>query len=332
MPFKPDHALSLITRAQKLGRLAHAYLITGPRDSDREGFAARVMSLVTAARHADLDDWSQEGAIIIRPQSKSRRIRVGEDGDDVGTMRYLEKMIHRTTGPGGYKLGIIVDAERMNEQAQNAFLKTLEEPPPRTLLLLLTTQPGQLLPTIRSRVIEIPLLPPEGVRKFSEHEQKLLAVLEKMSRNTSGGSISAALGLKADFEGILEDLHGDIKEEQEDEFEKEQDHYKQTTDGAWLKQREEQVTAQIEATYLQQRDAMMDLLLAWMGDIARQQAGAEHLDLPQYAKATAALAQRWGAGETTRRLRVLRRMESHLHTNVNEGLALEVAFIQAFGK
>lgn len=332
MPFKPDHALSLITRAQKLGRLAHAYLITGPRDADREGFAAQVMSLVTAARHPGLDDWSQEGAIIIRPQSKSRRIRVGDDADDVGTIRYLERMIHRTTGPGGYKLGVIVDAERMNDQAQNAFLKTLEEPPPRTLLLLLTTQPGQLLPTIRSRVIEIPLLPPGGARKYGEHELKLLAVLEKLARSQTGGSISAALSLKTDFQAILEDLHGDIKEEQEDEFEKEQDHYKQTTDGAWLKQREEQVTAQIEATYLQERDALMDLLLAWMGDVARQQVGAPNLDLPEYAAATQALAKRWTSAEATQRLRTLRQLESHLHTNVNEGLALEVGFIQAFGK
>lgn len=331
MPFKPEHALSLITRAQKLGRLAHAYLITGPRGTDCEGFAAQVMSLVTAARHADLDAWSQEGAIILRPQSKSRRIKVGDDADDVGTIRYLERMIHRTTGPGGYKLGVIVDAERMNEQAQNAFLKTLEEPPPRTLLLLLTSQAGQLLPTIRSRVIEIALMPPGGARKFTEHEDKLLAVLEKLTTR-QGGSISAALGLKADFQSILEDLHGDIKEEQEDEFEKEQDHYKQTTDGTWLKQREEQVTAQIEATYLQQRDALMDLLLAWMGDVARQQVGAEHLDLPEYAKATADLAQRWDPAETTKRLRILRQLESHLHTNVNEGLALEVGFIQAFGR
>lgn len=331
MPFKTDHALSLITRAQKLGRLAHAYLITGPRSVDCESFAAQVMSLVTAARHSDLDAWSQEGAIILRPQSKSRRIKVGDDADDVGTIRYLERMIHRTTGPGGYKLGVIVDAERMNDQAQNAFLKTLEEPPPRTLLLLLTGQPGQLLPTIRSRVIEMALLPEAGARKYTEHEQKLLAVLKKLTTGPEG-SISTALALKTDFQGILEDLHDDIKDEQEEDFEKEQDHYKQTTDGTWLKQREEQVTAQIEATYLQQRDALMDLLLAWMGDVARQQVGAEHLDLPEFAETTAALAKRWTPAETTKRLRTLRQLESHLHTNVSEGLALEVGFIQAFGR
>lgn len=331
MPFKPNHALSLITRAQKLGRLAHAYLITGPRAANCEGFAAQVMSLVTTAHHENLDDWSQEGAIILRPESKSRRITIGKSGDEVGTVRYLERMIHRTTGPGGYKLGVIVDADRMNEQAQNAFLKTLEEPPARTLLLLLTSQPGQLLPTIRSRVIQIALMPPSGARMFTDHEEKLLAVLDKLTKGQSG-NISAAFALKADFQTILEELHDDIKEEQEEEFEKEQDHYKQTTDGTWLKQREDQVTAQIEASYLQERDALMDLLLAWMGDVARHQAGAENLDLPEHAEATAVLAKRWEPAETMKRLQTLRKLESHLHTNVNESLALEVGFIQAFGR
>ncbi len=331
MPFKTDHALSLLNRAQQLGRLGHAYMITGPRGTDLESFATQVLGLVSPARHLTLEDWAQEGAVILRPQSKSRRITIGDDASEVGTIRYLERMIHRTTGPSGFKLGIIVDAERMNVQAQNAFLKTLEEPPDRTLLLLLTSQPGQLLTTILSRVIEIPLMPPAEGRKFDTHEQKLLGVLQQLSSRASG-SISAALALKADFQAIIDALYDEIKEEQEAEFEKEQDHYKQTTDGSWLKQREEEVTAQIEAAYLQRRDALMDLLLAWMGDIARQQVGAEHLDLSQYREATAQLAQRWSPEDTAKRIRYLRQLEQHLHTNVNEGLALEVAFIQAFGR
>lgn len=331
MPYKADHALSLLTRAQQLGRMAHGYLISGPREAGLEAFAARVIGLISPAGHRDLDDWAQEGAVILRPQSKSRRISVGDDGSEVGTIRYLERMIHRTTAPGGYKIGVIVDAERMTPQAQNAFLKTLEEPPARTLLLLLSTHPEQLLTTILSRVIQIPLLPPAGVRHFDEHEEKLLAVLQQLSTR-SGGNIGSALGLKTDFQAVLDEMYDVIKEEQEGEFEKEQDHYAQTTDGTWLKQREEEVTAQIEARYLQRRDAMMDLLLAWMGDVARQQVGANNLDLPQYRHATKKLAEQWQPEETSKRLRALRQLEQHLHTNVNEGLALEVAFIQAFGR
>ncbi len=330
MPFKSDHALSLLGKAQRNGRLGHAYLITGPKEAQHEVFAASLLDLVVGTKMGTLEGWEGQGAIVLRPQSKSRRITIGEDGDDPGTIRFLEKMIHRTAAPNGWKLAVIVDAERMNVQAQNAFLKTLEEPPPRTLLLLLSTQPQQLLPTIQSRVIEIGLMPPAGARIFTAHEQKLLAVLVQMSTR-QGGSIATALALKKDFEDILEDLHDAIKKEQEADFEREQDHYAKTTDGTWLKQREVQVEAQIEAEYIQQRTSLMELLLSWMGDVARLQAGAEHLDLPGYQKATATLSTKWEPGDVAKRVRVLRQLESHLHTNVNEGLALEVCFIEAFG-
>lgn len=331
MPYKADHAFQLLTRARDLGRLGHAYLITGPREARLEDFASRTLGLVSPARHGALDDWAQEGAVILRPQSKSRRIAVGEHADEPGSMRYLERMIHRTVTPGQHKMGVLVDAERMTTQAQNAFLKTLEEPPARTLLLLLSSHPEQLLTTILSRVIEMPLLPPAGVREFDEHEQKLLAVLAQIASRTTG-SIGAALGLKTDFQAVLEEMKEGIEEEIESEFEKEQEHYAQTTDGAWLKQREEEVSARIQATYLHRRDSLMDLLLAWMGDVARIQAGAPNLDLPDYRVHTSRLASQWAPETVMKRLRALRQLEQHLHTNVNEGLALEVAFIQAFGR
>ena len=332
MPFKSDHALSLLGKAQRNGRLGHAYLITGPKAAQHEQFAASVLDLMVGTKCGTLEAWEGQGALVLRPNSKSRVIKVGKaEEDEPGTMRHFLKRIYQTSvGNGGWKLAVIVDAERMNAQAQNAFLKTLEEPPPRTLLLLLSTQPQQLLPTIQSRVIEIGLMAPDGARIFTEHEGKLLYVLKQMASRQSG-SISTALALKKDFEDILEDLHESIKKEQEADFEREQDHYGKTTDGAWLKQREEQVEAQIEAEYLQQRTSLMELLLSWMGDVARQQAGAEHLDLPKFQEATAALATKWEPGDVAKRIRVLRQLESHLHTNVNEGLALEVCFIEAFG-
>lgn len=208
--------------------------------------------------------------------------------------------------------------------------KTLEEPPARTLLLLLTSQPGQFS-IIRSRVIEIPLLAPDAARQFSEHEQKLLAVLEKLAKRQGSGSLAGAFALKKEFEEILEELKESIKEEMEADFEREKRHFGKTTDGSWLKQREEQVTANIGASYLMQRDALMDLMLSWMGDVVRQQVGAEHFDLQAYIPATATLAERWTPAEAGKRLRALRRLEQHLHTNVNEGLALEVSFLAAFG-
>ena len=324
MPFKAERGLELMRRAIALKRLGHAYLISGPKEANREKFATQVLNLIAGSRHESLEGWAHEGYPIISPESKSRRITIE-------TMREMERMIHLKAGPSGHKFGVIVDAERMTIQAQNAFLKTLEEPPPGTVLLLITGKPEELLPTILSRVIEMPLLPESGARHYSDHERKLLALLERHSKLTSS-SMSIALGLKSGFEEVMDAMRGDIEEEAGDDFEKEKELYGKTTDSAaYLKGKEEHMKALIEASYLQQRDAMLDLLLAWMGDIVRHKVGAEHLDLVEYSQATKAAGDRWTIEEASRRLRALRRLETHLHTNVSETLALEVGFIEAFG-
>jgi len=323
MPFTISHALDLVKKAQRLDRLGHAYLVTGPKAVNLEDFATQMLNVASGLRRADLDAWEKAGTWVLRPESKSRRIKVDQ-------VREMEREVHMRAGPDGHKFGVIVDADRLNDQAQNAFLRTLEEPPAGTLFLLLTHFPQQLLTTILSRVIEISLLPPAGAQVFSAAERRLLDVLAGLSGRAEG-SISGALSLKAEFQGILEQLKGAIKKDFEDEFKKEQDHYKQTTDGMWLKHREEQVEALIESSYQQQRDGLMDLLLSWVGDVARLQVGGEHLDLPGYRQHTESLAQRWSAAETTRRVNAIRKLDTLLHTNVNEGLALEVSFIHAFG-
>ncbi len=331
MPFKADRALQLLDRARKGDRLSHAYLISGPNESNREDFATRVLNLVSGEKLKDLDDWQNHDAVVLRPQSKSRRITIGDDANEKGSVRYMNRMINMTSLVGGHKFGVIVDVDRMNAQAQNAFLRTLEEPPPRTLFLLLTGSPTTLLPTIRSRVIEIEIIPEDGARQYSEHERKLLTVLESMARRPSG-SLAAALGLKTAFEEVLDGLREEIEEDAEDDFAKEKEHYGKTTDSsAYLKDREDQMKASIEANYLHKRDAMLELLLAWMGDIVRQIANAERLDLPEYAAATRTIAERTTMEEATRKLRMLNKLEQYLHTNVNENLAMEVCFMKAFG-
>ena len=67
------------------------------------------------------------------------------------------------------------------------------------------------------------------------------------------------------------------------------------------------------------------------GDIIRHKVGGERLDLPSHAEATKAIAERTTIEDASRRLRALTQLEKHLHTNVNENLALEVCFVQAFG-
>ena len=88
----------------------------------------------------------------LRPTGKARIIPVDKT-------RELISVLNRTSNQGGAKVALIHEADRMRKEAANAFLKTLEEPPPQTYLILLTTRPYSLLPTIRSRCLLQECLP-----------------------------------------------------------------------------------------------------------------------------------------------------------------------------
>jgi DNA polymerase-3 subunit delta' len=90
----------------------------------------------------------------LRPGGKARQIRIGEMANpEPGTMREFLRKISVSPSIAHCKVGIVYEADRMNDATSNAFLKTLEEPPGVTTLLLLTTRPYALLPTIRSRCL-----------------------------------------------------------------------------------------------------------------------------------------------------------------------------------
>lgn len=114
----------------------------------------------------------------------------GTEGIYVATVRSLVQRAAISPGMGSRKIFIIGDAERMVPQegadmAANAFLKLLEEPPADTTIILTSSEPGALLPTIRSRVVtvRVPLVQDSAVRAFVENPivKKALDAKSKMS-------------------------------------------------------------------------------------------------------------------------------------------------------
>jgi DNA polymerase-3 subunit delta' len=100
-------------------------------------------------------------------------------------------------GEGRYKVNILIDAEKMREEAANAFLKLLEEPPPQTVFLLTTNRPDQLLPTILSRCQQLrfdPLLPDTIEKALVDREQMEPEAASMLAR-MADGSYSRALEL-----------------------------------------------------------------------------------------------------------------------------------------
>src|SRR5438094_10206441 len=134
MAFSRKAALGYLRRAHEQNRLAHAYLISGPQGSGKRVLAAELASLVNGTQVSDVFSAKAREIFIAQPESKSRRIVIAQ-------IRGLEHALQMQAPNGRPKVAIISDAERLQPQAANAFLKPLEEPPNDPLLLLLTTLP-----------------------------------------------------------------------------------------------------------------------------------------------------------------------------------------------
>jgi len=124
----------------------------------------------------------------------------GTEGIYVATVRSLVQRAVISPAMGKRKIFIIGDAERMVPQegadmAANAFLKLLEEPPADTTIILTSSEPGALLPTIRSRVVavRVPLVQDSAVRAFVENPVVKKA-LDSKAKMTTSERVRAAAG------------------------------------------------------------------------------------------------------------------------------------------
>ena len=319
MAFALADAFQLLSRAHQRGRLAHAYLLAGPRGSGKRELAAQLAGLVTNSP-AGLDHPDVHTA---EPESKSRRLRIEQT-------RALEKELQMRSLRGGRKVAIVFDADRMTTEAANGFLKTLEEPPNHSLLLLTSEQPETLPETILSRCIAVPLRR-AGVVESSAAQQELLAAVAALFRERERG-IPAVYRLVRAFTTLLQQARERISEENDAELKSEEAHYKQTTEGDWLDDREDYYKALTEARYVRERALLLDSLIAWWADILRQQQCSSALDLPEFAAETARLSAALPTPEALRRLAAIEELRENLGRNIKEDLAIEAAFLRAFGE
>lgn len=139
------------------GRLPHALLIHGPCGTGRRLLALWIAGRVLGIDSLDLQAGLGAGRVLDPDRAPShpdlRLFQLEEDKRDitVDSMRALIAFIHLTSHRGGAKVAFICPAEAMNRNAENSLLKTLEEPPAHSLIILVADSISRLAPTVVSR-------------------------------------------------------------------------------------------------------------------------------------------------------------------------------------
>ena len=312
--------IELFQRAQQQDRLAHAYLLTGPTGAGKRAVAVELCRLLHGASD---DPLAGSDVHLIEPESKSRKILIEQ-------LRSLEQQLQMRSFFGKKKIGVLVDADRLTESAVGSFLKTLEEPPNGSLLLLLTALPEQLPDTILSRCIEVPLQAP-AARELTPLQAELLAALRQHA-NVQKPELPHVFRLVRIFSELLVRAKEELKVESAGAFKKEEQHYKQTSDArGYLEDREDYYDALTEARYRQVRENLLAVLEAWWADVLRHQHGAAELELGAASGETASLAERITTADGLARTTALETLREQLNNpGYQEQLAVECAFLRAF--
>lgn len=333
----PEHAdsIQLLQRSLERGRLGHAYLFCGSRLETLEAVArtlAKTLNCQKPAKEAagapdscdhcpscgKIETNNHPDVLWVRPESKTRVITIDQVRDLMHTVN-----LKPTQAP--YKVGVIVAADRLNVNAANAFLKTLEEPPPQSILMLLTTDASHILETILSRCLRLNFAGDESqavdaaalawLKEFSD-----AAVQEQGSLLSRYRLLSVLLKkLTAMKEAISGQLTAQSPLERYDDLEP-----------ALREKWEEELSAAIESEYRRQRADLLVGLQAWLRDVWLQTlpANGHNLVLPQLETSSKAVSRRVASPDAMENLRVLERTQWLLGSNIQEALALEVGLLK----
>lgn len=257
----PD-ALEQIRHAFETGRPAHAYMIAGPPRGEAGALALKVVQMLFCSKapyaacgvcHECLAcaEHRQADALWVESAKKSRQISADQ-------MRDVQRQMLQTSYVGGWKVCVLLGADRMNKASANAFLKTLEEPPGQTLFLLVTDSPQMLLPTIASRCQRIDVLG-AGQTEFDEKWRN--QAIEILVGHQSG--VLAGMATGTHLCNLLKEMKAVAEKRVEEQLDEESDEPKDVLD------------ARVAARYKEMRSDLLRFLEGWYRDMLLLVSGGE---------------------------------------------------------
>ena len=290
-----------LRNAFQSGRPAQGYIIIGPVYQEGAELATWIgqqligeTAAVTDHAHPDMP-WFE-------PEKKSRII-------DVEMMRErILPMAQQSSLSGGWKVPVIVSADRMKTEAANAFLKTLEEPPPQTLFLLLADSITEMLPTIVSRCQVIHV---GGSRRLAEPwRTEVLNLLSSIREKSAFLDTVRAETLCAIFEDMEDRAEKAVREERKD---------RPVEDDA------ETLKALVGAKVKAWRSDLILMLEQWMQDLVRLKVAGEavtQLNFPEQRTALYGRAERYTLARLLENLTMLEQLTVHLERNISPSQVL----------
>jgi hypothetical protein len=221
---RPD-ADDLLRRALASGRVHSAYLLSGPGAAPREAALRFVRGLAClapegadrpceacagcrrSAVHEEiaLDGTGKKGPLYRHVGDHPDLVWVERGADDtrvrIGQVRAVQERLRLRAAEGGWRAAVIADAEWLNQEAQNALLRLLEEPPPRTTLVLVTATATGLLATVRSRCQRVAF--PAAPARLGD-DPEAIALAERLA-GAGAASVPELLDWAEEFRGARAD-------------------------------------------------------------------------------------------------------------------------------
>jgi DNA polymerase III delta prime subunit len=228
MPTASSELPSLLRRSLESGRIHSAYLLSGPGSAPRDTALDFVRALVcqqvggpceecidcrrSSPREPIALDGTGRGGPLLRHVGDHADLFWIERGEGstrvtIGQIRALQSALHLQSNEGGRRAAVIADAERMNQEAQNALLRILEEPPPQTTLVLATATSAGLLATVRSRCQRVRFEPDSGTAERDPEREAMRERLDGIATTT----IPDLLDWAAEYRGARATVVGGVE-------------------------------------------------------------------------------------------------------------------------